>query len=247
MSLAPGYMYTTTGPLGRASGRQTWVVIRALVFDFDGLILDTELSIYESWAEVYRQYGEELSLDFWKTIVGHGIDTFEAAEELERRIGRALDRDIVRTIQRRRQNELVAALPIAAGVRAWRDAAIRMGASLAVASNSSRQWVTGHLDRLGLDGWQCIRCAEDVIAAKPAPDLYVAVMRCLGVSGSEAIALEDSVAGVQAAAAAGLFVVAVPSALTADHDLSQADVVLNSLADATLEEIAARTSRRSEA
>ena len=215
-------------------------MVRALVFDFDGLILDTEVPVYQAWAEVYEQHGQELSLDFWKTIVGHGMSSFDAMAELERRLGRTLDRQAVRTAHRRRQLELVNALPIAPGVLAWRDEAILCGAALGLASNSTRSWVVGHMQRLGLDGWQCIRCAEDVGAAKPAADVYVAVLRCLHVNPWEAIALEDSTAGVQSARTAGLHVVAVPSTLTADHDLSGADLVLRSLADATFSEVARR-------
>ena len=217
-----------------------WVMVRALVFDFDGLILDTEVPVYQAWAEVYQQHGQELSLDFWKTIVGHGMSSFDAMAELERRLGRTLDRQAVRTAHRRRQLDLVNALPIAPGVLAWRDEATLRGAALGLASNSTRAWVVGHLERLGLDGWQCICCAEDVGVAKPAADIYVAVLRCLGVNPGEAIALEDSAAGVQSAKAAGLYVVAVPSTLTADHDLSGADLVLPSLADATFSEVARR-------
>jgi len=218
-------------------------MVRALVFDFDGLILDTEVPVYQAWAEVYEKHGEHLPLDFWKTIVGHGLSTFDAMAELERRVGRALDRETIRAAHRRREAELVRALPIEPGVLAWRQEAIVMGARLGLASNSSRRWVVGHLERLGLDGWRCIRCAEDVAEAKPAPDIYLAVLRCLGVSAAEAIAVEDSAAGVQSASAAGLYVVAVPSSLTASHDLSGADLLLGSLADATFGEVAARLVR----
>lgn len=219
------------------------MMVRALVFDFDGLILDTEVPVYQAWAEVYEQHGERLSLDFWTTIVGHGLSTFDTMAELERRLGRTLDREAIGASQRRREAELVNALPIAPGVLAWRQQAIEMGVRLGLASNSSRRWVVGHLERLGLDGWRCIRCAEDVAEAKPAPDLYLAVLQCLGVSASEALAVEDSAAGVQSARAAGLYVVAVPSTLTANHDLSGADFLLRSLADATLGEVAARMVR----
>ena len=223
--------------------RHTGGMVRALVFDFDGLILDTEVPIYQAWADVYEQHGEELSLDLWKAIVGHGLTAFDAMAELERRLGRTLDRDAVRAAQRRRQSELVEALPIAPGVRDWREEAILSGAALGLASNSSRKWVVGHLDRLGLDGWKCIRCAEDVGAPKPASDVYLAVLRCLRVRPAEAIALEDSAAGVQSAKAAGLYVVAVPSTLTADHDLGEADLVLRSLTDATFGDVARRATR----
>jgi HAD superfamily hydrolase (TIGR01509 family) len=221
-----------------STGGEGWV--RGLVFDFDGLIIDTEGPVYESWADIYRQHGQELSLDFWKTIVGRGSNYFDPVAELERRLGRPLEGEAIRAERRTRTQELVEALPLLPGVLRWRAEARSLGVRLGVASSSGRGWVTGHLDRLGLDGWDCIRCLEDVERPKPAPDLYSAVVDCFGISPSHAIAVEDSVHGVEAAKAAGLYCVAVPSSLTADHDLSRADLILSSLGDATFHEVAAR-------
>jgi len=103
--------------------------------------------------------------------------------------------------------------------------------------------VVGHLERLGLDGWACVRCGDDVARAKPAPDVYLAVLECLGVAAHEAIAVEDSGAGVRAAREAGLYCVAVPSSLTAGHDFGPADLVLGSLAEVSFGEVAAATGR----
>jgi HAD superfamily hydrolase (TIGR01509 family) len=214
--------------------------LRGLVFDFDGLIIDTEGPVYESWADVYRRHGQELSLDFWKTIVGRGSNYFDPVAELERRLGRPLEGEAIRAERRTRTQELVEALPLLPGVLSWRAEARSRGVRLGVASSSGRGWVTGHLDRLGLRGWDCVRCLEDVQRPKPAPDLYLAVVDCLGLSPSQAIAIEDSVHGVEAAKAAGLYCVAVPSSLTGDHDLSRADLILSSLSEASFHEVAAR-------
>jgi HAD superfamily hydrolase (TIGR01509 family) len=211
--------------------------VRALVFDFDGLIIDTEGPVYESWAEVYRHYGQELSLDFWKTIIGRGSNYFDPLVELETRLGRQLEGEAIRAERRVRTMELVEALSVLPGVVEWRDEARVLGARLGVASSSGRGWVTGHLERLGLAGWDCIRCLEDVERPKPAPDLYLSVLDCLGVRPREAIAVEDSTHGVEAAKGAGLFCVAVPSSLTAEHDFRRADLVLKSLDDRSFAEV----------
>ena len=97
----------------------------------------------------------------------------------------------------------------------------------------------GHLERLGLDDWDCIRCREDTARAKPDPDLYLAVLECLGVAPAEALAVEDSLNGLAAAKAAGLFCIAVPCSLTAHMDLSAADLRLGSLAERSLDEVLA--------
>ena len=209
-------------------------MIRALIFDFDGLIADTEGPVYEAWAQTYLRHGEELSPAFWSTTIGHGPNHFDPIAELERRLGRSLDRASVQVERRRLERELLDAQPALPGVLEWRDDARRRGLRLGVASSSGRAWVTGHLERLGLDGWDCISCGDEVRLTKPAPDLYLAVTSCLGVVPEEALALEDSVPGLTAAIAAGLRCVAVPGPLTAAHDFTRADLLLGSLSDTDL-------------
>ena len=211
--------------------------VGALVFDFDGLIIDTEGPVYEAWAEVYRRHGQELSLDFWKTIIGRGANYFDPLPELEKRVGRTLEAEAIRIERRLRTLELVEALSILPGVAEWRAEARAVGVGLGVASSSGRGWVTGHLERLGLADWDCIRCLEDVQRPKPAADLYLSVLDCLGVPAEQAVAVEDSMHGVEAAKSAGLYCVAVPSELTAEHDFSRADLVLDSLSERTFLEV----------
>jgi HAD superfamily hydrolase (TIGR01509 family) len=215
--------------------------VRALVFDFDGLIIDTEGPVYQAWREVYEEHGEELSFSFWQSIIGRGSNWFDPLADLEKRLGRALDGEAIRIARRVRVEELVAALPILPGVEEWIEAARRRGLKLAVASSSSRSWVVGHLERLGLGArWDAIRCRDDVARAKPDPDLYLAAVKDLGVRPAEAVAVEDSPHGCLAAKRAGLYCVAVPSALTSDLDFSAADLRLGSLAELSLDELLAR-------
>jgi HAD superfamily hydrolase (TIGR01509 family) len=218
-------------------------VVRALVFDFDGLILDTEVPVFTAWSETYERYGQRLSAEFWTSIIGYGLDHFDPMADLERRLGRPVDREAVQAARRRRQLELTLALDVRPGVREWRREATDRGVRLGVASSSGRSWVVGHLERLGLDGWGCVRCGDDVPRTKPAPDLYLAVLDCLSVAPDEAVAVEDSGVGVEAAKAAGLFCVAVPSALTSGHDFSRADLVLSSLAELPFTEVAQLAAR----
>ncbi len=112
---------------------------------------------------------------------------------------------------------------------------------IGLASSSTGDWVSGHLARLGiLDRFDCIRCRGDVAHAKPQPDLYLAVLDCLRLGSSEAIAIEDSPNGVTAAKQAGLRCVAIPNPITARLDLTQADVVIGSLAEVTLTQLLER-------
>jgi HAD superfamily hydrolase (TIGR01509 family) len=209
-------------------------LIRAIVFDFDGLILDTEEPVYRSWREVYEAHGEELPFERWVQIVGSTTAGFHPQHHLEERLGRPLPQEVLdRRIDRR--TEMILAQDLLPGVSDRLDEAREMGLKLGVASSSTQDWVRGHLARLGiLERFECIRCRDDVEHAKPAPDLYVAVLACLGVDAVEALAFEDSPNGVASARSAGMRCVAIPNTITGRLDLTQADLVLDSLADVTL-------------
>jgi len=214
-------------------------VIRALVFDFDGLILETETPAYESWAEIFREHGHELPLDRWHDYIGSDTG-FDPAGHLAALVGEGFDRDATQKRRDARKNELVEALEVMVGVHDYIADARRLGLHLAVASSSSRAWVLGHLQRLGIEAhWDVVRCREDVVRTKPAPDLYLAAVDALGVAPSEAVAFEDSANGIAAAKDAGLLCVAVPNALTAGMDLSRADLRLATLAETPLERLLA--------
>lgn len=209
------------------------------MFDFDGLILETETPVYEAWAEVFRHHGLQLSIDFWRTIIGRS-NAFDPIADIERRTGTRLDRAELLALRRAREKELVERLEVEPGVLDLRAEARAAGVRLAIASSSSRAWVVGHVERLGIaDGWECIRTRDDVRESKPAPDLYVAALDCLGVEAGEALAIEDSPHGITAARAAGLHTLAVPGPLTRGLDFSHADRLAPSLAGVTLEWLAA--------
>jgi HAD superfamily hydrolase (TIGR01509 family) len=212
-------------------------MIRAIVFDFDGLILDTEEPVYRSWLEVYEAHGEELPFERWVQIVGSTTTGFHPQHHLEERLGRSLPKEVLDSRIVRR-TELVLAQKLLPGVAQHIDQAKAAGLKLGVASSSTNEWVRGHLARLGiLEKFDCVRCRDDVANAKPEPDLYIAVLECLGVSASEAIAIEDSPNGVTAAKRAGLRCVAIPNSITAKLDLSGADVLLLSLDEITLADL----------
>lgn len=213
--------------------------IRALVFDFDGLILDTEGPVFEGWRALFRSLGQELTEERWADVIGHGSGWFDPFPELEAAAGRPLDRQALHRARRTRELDLIATKPVLPGVLDWIGRAEKLGLGLGVASSSSLNWVEGHLQRLGITAFRCLRGRDSVGEGrtKPAPDVYLSAVTCLGVDPAEALAIEDSGVGLAAAKAAGLRCVAVPGPLTLTHDLSAADVRLTSLAERTLDEV----------
>lgn len=198
------------------------------------MILETERPDYQSWREVYREHGLDLPMSVWADVIGRGHHYFDPYQELVAQLGRNLDREEVLNHRRARHLEMIAGLEVLPGVRDAIDEAERLGLLVGVASSSSRAWVVGHLRRLGLDRFRCVRCRDDVERTKPDPDLYLAVCECLGVRPEEAVALEDSANGITAAKAAGLSCVAIPNPMTVGLDLGAADLRLASLAEVSV-------------
>ncbi len=205
--------------------------MRALVFDFDGLIVDTESSDLRAWQEIYADHGAELDLQVWAQVIGTQENDFDPIAHLELVRGARVDRNRLSATQVQRRLELTAVQPLLPGVIDLVACARGQGIKVAIASSSSRVWVEGHVEQRGILGrFDCICCREDVDRTKPYPDLYLSALTCLGVSAAETVALEDSPNGIAAARAAGLYVVALPNPVTAGLDLSAADQRLDSMA-----------------
>mgnify|MGYP001029591427 FL=1 len=213
-------------------------MIKALVFDFDGLILETEQPIYQSFVELYASLGCTLPLSAWVSTIGSYDGPFDPYHELERQAGRKLDWDVLEPLRQARELELVNQQPVLPGVEDYLNDARRLGLRIGLASSSPRDWVYGHLTRIGLLGYfESIRTKDDVARAKPDPALYLAVLADFGVPAQQALALEDSLNGIRAAKGAGMWCVAVPNHLTSQLDLSEADLCLSSLAEINLEHV----------
>jgi HAD superfamily hydrolase (TIGR01509 family) len=214
------------------------MTIDTLIFDFDGLILDTEGPVYQSWQELLLRYGYEMTLDDWQICIGSAEGTASFFSDLSDRLDKPLDLEVEGPERLQRELELVSRQPILPGVNEYIEQAVRMGLKLAIASSSPCKWVLGHLEERGLrDHFECVLAADDVGVTKPDPTLYLAALECLGTRADRAIAFEDSPNGVLAATRAGLFCVAVPNPLTRQLQIDRADLQLASLAEMPLEEL----------
>jgi HAD superfamily hydrolase (TIGR01509 family) len=211
------------------------VAIRALLFDFDGLIVDTETPSYASWQAVYREHGRDLPLDRWATIIGTTAGEFDPLDYLEELHG-SIDREAVRTRRRERELELLEIEQLRPGILEYLEEAERRNLKTAIVSSSSRQWVDRHLARLERAEHfdEIVTADRDPERSKPRPTLYLEALDRLEVSADEAVAFEDSPNGVAAAKAAGVYTVAVPNRITESLGLGHADLVLPSLSELPL-------------
>jgi HAD superfamily hydrolase (TIGR01509 family) len=220
-------------------------MIQALIFDFDGLIIDTEMSSFQTWQEIYEEYDCQLPFSTWATCIGGSSELFDPFEYLEQQIGRPVLREDIHSRRRLRHVQIVEAQPVLPGVEDYILSAKRLGLKIGLASSSRHEWVDTHLTRLGLIGYfDSIKCFDDVTQSKPDPELYLAVLEALGVHGHEAIALEDSPNGVIAAQQAGIFCVVVPNPVTRQLPLEHADLCLSFLHDIPLERLLEKVHQR---
>jgi HAD superfamily hydrolase (TIGR01509 family) len=215
--------------------------IHALVFDFDGLILDTEVPMYRAWCALFVAYGAvPPTIDEWAAEIGT-VNALDLHGLLVERATRPVDLAEADVWRRGHRDLLLAEQQARPGVADWLADAGAAGLGVAIASSSEAEWVLPLLARIGLDaGFRHVVTAGGELRPKPAPDTYLEACARLGVDPRHALAIEDSPHGVAAAKAAGLRCVAVPHELTETLDLSAADLRLSSLADCSLADAIAR-------
>jgi HAD superfamily hydrolase (TIGR01509 family) len=219
-------------------------MIKALIFDFDGLILDTETPEVRVWESIYGEYGHEFPSEQWGQIIGgYGLSDFDPAEDLAHLTQGQLNAVSLRARHRLESDSLTLSEPILPGVLNLIHEAKRMGLKLAIASSATHDWVDTHAKRLGIfDYFDKIVCADDVAPGrtKPHPDLFLLALSQLKVQKNEAIVFEDSPNGVNSARSAGIFVVAVPNPVTSLLQLEGESLRLKSLTQISLSDLLAR-------
>ena len=215
-------------------------MIRAVVFDFDGTVFDSESHEYEVIAGIFREHGAELPLEVWGQCIGREAGFFDPLAHLEACIGRGVDREALARLRTERFHDRITGQGAMEGVEAAIDAAHEHGLRVGLASSSPSRWVLPQLERLGVRSrFDAVRTADDVARVKPDPELYLSVCAALGVRPAEAVAFEDSPNGALAARRAGLRCVVVPNAVTAGLPFGACDLRVASMLHVRIPELLA--------
>ncbi len=212
------------------------MVFSAVLFDFDGVLVDTEWAIYQSWKRVFEGHGQHLPLEIYTRCIGSDFATWSPKTHLEELTGLAFD---WHDLDARRQEEILKDLTHEGamhGAAVFIEKLSAIGMPQAVVSSSSHRWVDGWLEKIELAGhFQTTVCRGDAPRIKPAPDLFLEAASRLAVAPECCLVIEDSLNGLKAAKAAGMAVWVVPNRVTKSLDFSPADRVFRSLADCAAE------------
>lgn len=207
-------------------------MIKAIIFDFDGTIIDTETAWYEAFREAYRTHDVELTLELYSQCIGTSLHSFNPYEYLVTHLNLPIDLDEFRSLVRSRHSLLMEKEAVRPGILEYLKQAKAHGLKIGLASSSERAWIDKYLNQLEIHSYfDCIRTANDVAKVKPDPELYQQTLACLGASPREAIAIEDSPNGARAAAAAGMYSVIIPNTITAALEFEESNYRLESLMD----------------
>jgi HAD superfamily hydrolase (TIGR01509 family) len=187
--------------------------IQALLFDFDGLLVDSETAGLRSWQELYRRYGCELDLRHWLEEIRAGRGPCMPREQLEEALGRRPDWEALERVRQARRDDLLVHRP---GVDRVLAEAGRLGLASGIVSNAPDWWLERQMARTGLarDRFAVVITRDLSRRSKPSPDAYRAALGALRIHPRRAVAFEDSPVGIAAALAAGIACVAVPNDVT---------------------------------
>ena len=209
---------------------QTQKPKQALIFDFDGLIVDTESISVNLFEKAFSKVGLTFDIDGFVKLVGTASGgVYDPWTIYANHTGKYSSEE-VREYHDRQVDEGVKQAEPLEGVLELIEEAKSKGLLLAVGSSSNKAWVYPKLKHFGIfDKFDTIVTSDDVAEAKPSPDIFLKVLERLQVKPENALVLEDSSNGTLAANRAGIRVVVVPNAITSREDHSRATYILSSL------------------
>ncbi|UHA75942.1 HAD family hydrolase [Paenibacillus sp. 481] len=209
--------------------------MKAIVFDFDGLIIDTETVWYLAFKEVLQGYNVDFPLEVFVKCIGTDDAALHAF--IEEKLG-VESIEIIMNLTKENHKAKMELLDIREGVKEYLIEAQNLGLKIGLASSSSREWVEGFLKQLQiLDYFEVIKTGDEVEKVKPDPTLYIKTLEALNINADEAVAFEDSANGARAAIAAGLKCVIVPNEVTKEINFEKFHLRINSMSEMSLTQV----------
>lgn len=228
---------------GIVYGNEVLELIKGVIFDFDGLIVDTETTWYEAFKEVFWE-SHHLNLDLigYSQCIGTGNDVLY--RYFRKLAGDSVDCELLEEQATVKYENLMKAPVLREGVIEYLNEAKQSNLKIALASSSSKEWVHTYLKQLNIiDYFKIINTKDDVSNVKPDPELYDKTLKDLGLSPKETIVFEDSINGLSAAKAAGIRCVIVPNSVTKNLKFENFDDRIDSMKEITLSELLKKLER----
>ena len=195
---------------------------KGIIFDFDGVLVDTEWAIYQSWVHLYAREGQEISIATYAPCLGAGYSHWDPAAHLEKLTGKKYDWAVETPARQAMLEADLERMGLMDGALELLDWCQEQGIALTVASSSSRRWVQGWLEKLGIySRFAGVFTRTDGYPVKPNPALFNAARAHMGLAADECLIIEDSENGTIAARNAGIPCVAIPNRMTCASDFSR--------------------------
>jgi HAD superfamily hydrolase (TIGR01509 family) len=213
-------------------------MLKAVILDFDGTILDTETPEYKIWEEIFREHNQILPLELWVKYIGTTWGSFDPGNYLQELCDFKVNVKQIKSFAREKYLQILDVSPLCPGIEELIETLINASIPIAVASSSPLYWIKQHLEhRRLLEKFSFISTADDVKVVKPAPDIYINLLNKMIILPTDVLTFEDSPNGIKAAKAAGIFSIAVPNDITMHTDLSDANMIVSSIKDIPFSEL----------
>lgn len=221
-------------------------MIKAVIFDFDGLLVDTETIWFEAFREVfYERYQVELDLAGYSECIGTGNDVLYSY--FRKIAGEAVECELLEELAAARYTSMMRAPVLREGVKEYLEEAKQYNLKIALASSSSKQWVQSYLEQLNIiDYFEVINTKDDVKNIKPDPELYIKTLKDLDLTSKEAVVFEDSLNGLSAAKQARIRCIIVPNAVTKNLKFEDFDERIESMSQISLSNLLKKMNALSE-
>jgi len=206
--------------------------IKAIILDFDGIIISSKVAEYESWRRVFKVFNCHLTIKKWIKIIDNPMGEFDPASIIIKKCkyGEKFNHHDIQILRKHLYEDLRNSLNPLPGVVKLINECSKLGLLIGLASNGIHEQIKVHLIRLKLTSYfNSIKGRDDVENKKPAPDLYLALLKEFKITSSEAIVFEDSPPGIAAAKSADIYTIAVPNKITKYLNLQEADKICKSL------------------